>query len=413
MISRLTNKFVLTLVTISILSALPAFKANGSEPAAKEDKWQIRFAQIFSELMRQSEIKPANHLYFMPETLNLNIHEKDSYNQIELNKRFAGDFPPISKLDEKVAHRLDATFVIVPGFGHHLIERKCFQDEIDDIEKLGFGVIYAGYEDSFENDENCAKQVYDIIKKVKPINNNIIFLTHSKGSPVALALLDQYKDIADKTIAMVSFAGAIRGSGLTDTSFGENGLRLLKAYARIKNNNYIIRSMVNRLAGFMSWLDIPNCKEWNSLLKKTENFKDDLADLPEGVTGLTPEQSESNYKTLTLPDHIKLFSISAVYPESEYGRGAIDIKNPDDLFLYALGKDLYNANVFHDSHILQPHSEFFPANGESHRLAILKTDHWGITYTRVLSKKEKHNDPFPRKEMLNAVILVLDEYFSE
>jgi hypothetical protein len=77
--------------------------------------------------------------------------------------------------------------------------------------------------------------------------------------------------------------------------------------------------------------------------------------------------------------------------------------------LYVSGRELYNLNVFNDTQVLLPDSEFFEGTGKITNLGIVKTDHWGIALPHVLS--DRYIDPFPRTEMLKTVLLVLDEYF--
>lgn len=384
------------------------------------DKWKIRFGQIFKALLAESGKKLEDYLYFIPEGSMPDIHTEDSFREVDLNvnrslygEHFAGSYPSVLPLNSETAKRLNATFVILPGIGHHLIKQRSFAEQIPLLETLGFNVVYAWYDDSFESNKKCAKRVYDILKRNLNDEQSIIFLAYSKGAPIMLEMFKdpRYADITKRTKALVSFAGAIQGAVLPSAKVGQVTVRLLGAYLRYSKKKKYSSMITNWMASLMSWLPFSKFKEWNKLLKQVAEIADDIADLPEGITDLAYAASEENYANLRLPDNIKLFSVSAVFPENELKKGLKFISNPDDLFLYVSGRGAYEHNVFNDTQILLPNSEFFEEMGDITKLGIVKADHWGISLSRALSRK--YTDQFPRTEMLNAVLLVLDEYFKE
>jgi len=318
----------------------------------------------------------------------------------------------VSQLNKQTAARLDSTLVIVPGFGHHCIKTKAFAEQIKFLEDLGFHLVYAFYDDSFESNENCAKRVYDVLKTNGGEQRSIIFLTYSKGSPIVVELLSdpRYEDVAARTRAVVSFAGALRGSLHASLPAARITLKLLKLYRQLSSGGSSFTNMRRKLLKWSAKLPFESLKNWHALVEKAVEFEDDLTDLPEGITDLTKIQAAKDYSDVRLPGSIKLFSLSAVTPESKFKEGFKWITNADDLFLYVSGSRLYRENVFNDTQVLLPDSEFFPGNGDIINLGIVKADHWGIALPRVFSNN--YTDPFPRTDMLSAVLLTLDEYFN-
>ncbi len=383
------------------------------------DRWKIRFGQIFQAMLAASEKKLEDYLYFMPSGVTPNPHEKKSFELIDLHdnrkvykKYFSGNIPRIPTLTAQTAKRLDATLVIVPGFGHHLLTQKAFGDQIPLLRKLGFNILYAFYDDSFESTEDCAQRVYDIVKRECDNQQQLIFLTYSKGSPILVELLatPRYSDVAKRTRAVVSFAGALRGSILASSKASRAARKLLKAYKRFSQRIGLRTKFFSKLIRWASKLRVPGLKDLPVFFEKAAEFSDDLTDLPEGITDLMRVTCEHDHAGVRLPDSITLFSISAAYPESAFEKGLQFITNPDDLFLYVNGQELYKHNVFNDTQVLLPDSEFFEETGTIINLGIVKADHWGIALPRVYSRRYK--DPFTRTEMLQTALLVLDEYFS-
>jgi hypothetical protein len=384
------------------------------------DKWKIRFGQIFQAFLRESGKKLEEYLYFIPSGSTLDPHSEETFNLINLHVNtnfyttyFSGHIPSIPVLNREIAARLDATLVILPGFGHHLIKTKAFGDQIPILEDLGFPVRYVAYRDSFASNERCAESVYRLLKQELNPEEKLIFFTYSKGSPVAVQMLadPRYADIADRTRAVVSFAGALRGSLLPSTPVSQAALVLLKAYRKLRQSTGSLRYRVKETIQEVLKASSGNLKELKELIKKAEEFANDLADLPEGILDLARITCQNNYARIRLRDSIKLFSISAVYPQSAFKKGFKFITNPDDLFLYISGRELYKYNVLNDTQLLLPDSKFFESTGDATCLGVVKADHWGIALSYVFSPR--YVDPFPRTEMVKAVLLVLDEYFKE
>jgi len=384
------------------------------------DRWKVRFGQIFQKILVDSGKNLKDYFYFFPSGKHLDFKNKKSFNEVDLhinkelfNKYFLGNIKAFQTLNDQTVKRLDSTFVIVPGFGHHLIGQKAFGDQLSLLKKIGFDVLYVPYDDSFESNEKCAKRVYEIVRCEVDKSRRLIFFTYSKGSPVLVELLStpDYSDVTNRTRAVVSFSGALRGSVLASTSSSRATLRLLKVYRRYSKKIGFSTKILRNLVRWTSKMPLNCLKEWSGLFEKAYELSNDLMDLPEGITDLMRVTSESKYSEVRLDDSIALFSISAVYPESVFKDGLAFISNLDDLFLYVSGRELYNYNVFNDTQILLPDSKFFPENGTIVDLGVVKTDHWGIALSRVFSRN--YHDPFPRTEMIKSVLILLDEYFSQ
>lgn len=386
---------------------------------SNKDKWKIRFGQIFQAMLVKSGKKLEDHLYFLPAGAQPDEKTKKSFGLIDLyhnkdlyKQYFSSRVMVVSQLNKQTAARLDSTLVIVPGCGHPRIKTRTFAEQVKFLENLGFHLVYAFYNDSSASNENCAKQVYDALKSNVDEQRKIIFLTYSKGSPVVVELLSdpRYQDVAARTRAVVSFAGALRSSFHSSLPTTHITLKLLKLYRRLSNGSSGVTNMRRKLLKWFAKLPLKSLKNWYTLVEKAIEFKDDLTDLPENITDLIKIHAAKDYSDVHLPGSIKLFSISAVIPESEPKEGFELITNADDLFLYVSGSRLYRENVFNDTRVLLPDSEFSPGNVNIINLGIVKADHWGIALPRVFSNK--YTDPFPRTEMLSAVLLTLDEYFN-
>jgi len=379
------------------------------------DQWKIRFGQIFQYYLQQNQKKLADYLYFLPAGTTYNNHSKDAFQLIDLHKNptlyethFSGDIPAIHGIDLQQGQNLGWTVVIVPGFGHHWLKEKAFQLQIPLLKSLGFKVIYAKYEDSFESNQACALRVAKIITDEWDSSSPLIFLGYSKGTPVIMELLRNGANAAiiAKTKAIVSFAGAIRGAPGASSESTKQISKLLKNFRRYNKVLTWPNRLFHKVIAGLAKTNIKFFKEWDKLLSMCEDFADDLSDLPDGIEDLSRINCRNDFEHLHLPEHIGLFSLSAVYPEEEIKK----MRNPDDAFLYFSGKELYDKDVFNDLQLLLSNSRFFPENGPAVDLGILKMHHWGIALRRVIGSNYEHR--FPREELIKTVFTLLLEYHN-
>jgi hypothetical protein len=385
------------------------------------DKWKIRFGQILQSFLQESGRRLEDFLYFLPADTQLDKHSKNSIDAIDLHvtrnlyeQHFSEGSSAAPSLDREAAKRLNATLVIVPGIGHHLAAKKVFEEQFSLLEKLGFPLVYAFYEDSLESNEKCAERLSRIVLRDLDAQAEMIFLGYSKGSVILMEMLGnpRYTEIANRTRAVVSLAGALRGSPLASSQTARAAAKLLKAYRRFSRPIGFATRLSKWGIRSLSRLPVPAFRDWGDMLKKAEDFQDDLIDLPEGILDLCRRRSQKRYSDRPVPPSVKLFSLSAVYPEETFTRGIRFISNPDDLFLYVSGRDLYNDHVCNDTQVLLPDSKYYDDTGEIVDLGIVKADHWGIALSNVLCRTDTHTDPFPRTEMLKAILVTLDEYFQ-
>jgi len=384
---------------------------------ASKDAWKIRFGQIFQYYLNKKGKYLADYFYLLMEDQEIDPLSEKAFNIIDLKRNqelydryFKNNIPPVKDLNTAMIQRLNATVVIVPGFGQHLLKVKAFQNQIPMLKELGCNVIYTRFSDSFESNSKCASKVYEIIKtKEEPFSEQpLIFFTYSKGTPIVMKLLSdpEYADLTQRTKAVISFAGVIRGTPMASTKSACSAKQVLKIFRKHKEKIMYPHRIIRGMVSFFARSKISFFKDWLELIKKADDFADDIADLPEGIEDLTKEKSRKDFKNLRLPDHITLFSLSAVYPEKEIKK----MKNPDDFFLYASGKDLYKKNVCNDLQLLLPDSQFYKNNGKIFNLGIVKAHHWGFAMRYVLSSKYIHK--FPRSALIKAVLTLLDEFYN-
>jgi len=378
------------------------------------EKWKIRFGQIFQHYLRQEQKELADYFYFLPAGTTYDQHSPNAFKLMDLNQNptlyqthFSGEIPAVSELNNRQAERLNWTIVIVPGFGHHLLKEKTFQQQKPFLEDLGFRVIYAAYDDSFESNRACAERVIEIVNDEWDKSSPLVFLGYSKGAPVVMELLriDAGASITAKTKALVSLAGAIRGAPAASSKSTKQITKLLKIFKKHEKLFSLPNRMMHKLVSVLAKTKIKFFTEWLHLIEKSQEFIDDLTDLPEGIENLSRLSCRNDFENLRLPDHINLFSLSTVYPQEEIKHP----KNLDDLFLYVSGKELYDLHVFNDLQVLLPDSKFLPTNGAIVDLGILKMHHWGVAMRCVIGSGYAHS--FPRDALIKTLFTLLVEFY--
>lgn len=385
--------------------------------ATHTDYWKIRFGQWFEAALQASGRKLQDNFYFWPDDLKLDEHDESNYQKIDLNHNTAAyneNFAKgltISPMNE-IAADWNVTLVIVPGVGHHLLKNKVLQNEMGWLKSQGLKVLYGYYGDSFESVDKCARRLYETISRESTTDEKLVFLSYSKGCPVSMALLtdENYKDIRQRTLALVGLSTPIRGTSLASAKLARIALKLLQPYKTYfsKTVRRFIR-LIGRLTGWVISIFHPSMgRKWREAQQQVLEFEDEITDLPEGIIGLTRKASDDRFEKVRLDPAISLFTLSAVYPPSDLK--ANSRKNPEDFFLYLVSLELYEHTVFCDSQVALHGSRFYPANGEARDLGILRADHWGVTMEYVFS--EKYPDPFPRREMVWALCATLKEYFK-
>jgi len=131
-------------------------------------------------------------------------------------RHFAGEPPPVFP---PPVHNLALSYriVFVPGFYSECLDPylRPFEDVMQDLQAQGFKTDYfnvAGRGTVSENAAQLAQQFYAAQEEQR----SIIVFAYSKGLIDTLEMLLRYPDVADKVTAVVSVAGAAKGSPLAD-----------------------------------------------------------------------------------------------------------------------------------------------------------------------------------------------------
>lgn len=126
--------------------------------------------------------------------------------------------PPLT--NPRMTHRpaRPMTIIVVPGFGHECFSNFISEDgELEQfIESLGHVVRVPAVRGLANSDVNAAI-IRDSVMEDPEIRNadRIVMVGYSKGANDILAALASYPEIAERTDAVVSLAGAVAGSPLS------------------------------------------------------------------------------------------------------------------------------------------------------------------------------------------------------
>lgn len=121
------------------------------------------------------------------------------------------------------AARTDFLTLMVPGLGFECVRDWLNQDLaiLGSLRQKGFDVRIIeveGLSSSSRNAELIDRYVHALPEK--DAQRPLVLLGYSKGTPDILEALVKYPALAEKTVAIVSFAGAVRGSPLATTRLG-------------------------------------------------------------------------------------------------------------------------------------------------------------------------------------------------
>jgi len=109
--------------------------------------------------------------------------------------------------------------LVVPGLGWECLAEWLDKNSGDytHVRRFGFDVRLVEV-DGLSSSENNARQIRDYIVALPEADaeRELILLGYSKGAPDALTALANYPEVAERVVAMVSVAGAVKGSPLAD-----------------------------------------------------------------------------------------------------------------------------------------------------------------------------------------------------
>ena len=259
--------------------------------------------------------------------------------------------------------RSDFLLLLVPGLGWN-----CFAEWLDlsgsvrdHIGQFGWDVREVPV-DGLSSTENNARMIREFIADLpeEDADRPLVLVGYSKGTPDILTALVEYPEVTERVEAVVSLAGAVRGSPLSEnaTQAQANMLALVPGSACEKEDgdNDAVRSLLPEVR-----------REW-------------LANNP-------------------LPDGIRYYSIIA-FPEPD--RVSWALRNS-----YLL---LGETDVRNDSQLVI-FDQFIPG---STVMAVVNADHWAVAVPiqrshRFVGATFVSRNDYPREAFLEAILRFLEE----
>jgi pimeloyl-ACP methyl ester carboxylesterase len=265
---------------------------------------------------------------------------------------------PVSLADSKANYLV----LLVPGLGY-----PCIKAWLDHDFSAPKHVANHGYQvellevGGLASSAANAQRIRDSIATLptEDADRPLILIGHSKGAPDILEALVRYPELAEKVVAVVSYAGAVGGSPLADGA---------------KQSHF---ELLTKLPG-------------------SECAEDDSG----ALESLRPEVRRSWLEQHDLPQNVRYYSVVA-FPEP--GRISAALK-PSWRRLGELSDARNDSQlVFYD--------QVIPGSGI---LAFANADHWAMSvpvarqHRFASSTFASHND-FPREVMLEALLRFIEE----
>lgn len=258
----------------------------------------------------------------------------------------------------------DPLYLLVPGLGW-----ECFSEWLDLEYSAPKHVARFGYEirvvpvAGLSSSANNAAQINQFVEALPEADRDrpLIFIGYSKGTPDILEALVNFPQVAEKTVAVLSLAGSVKGSPLADEASQGQA----------------------------------------NLLTHVPGSRCEVGD--EGaVESLRTQVRQSWLAENPLPPEVRFYSV-VTYPDEE--RVSWVLRNSY--------KALSGFNPRNDTQVLI-YDQLIP---ESTLVAFINADHWAIAVP--VSRKHgfigstlvNHND-YPREAMLEALLRYLEEDLS-
>ena len=263
--------------------------------------------------------------------------------------------------------KADFLILMVPGLGWN-----CFEDWLDLSHSGARHVAQYGYEirmvpvDGLSGTSNNARMIRDFVNELSPEDSDrrLILMGYSKGAPDILTALVEYPELAERVDAMVSIAGAVGGSPLSEDA-------------------------TQAQANMLTVVPGSQCEE--------EDGDNDA------VNSLRPDVRKSWMAANPLPPGVEYYSI-VTFPEEE--RVSWALKNS-----YLL---LGETDIRNDTQLVI-FDQFVPG---SKVIAVANADHWAIavpvarTHALFGSTLINRND-YPREAFLEALLRYLEEDIAD
>lgn len=260
----------------------------------------------------------------------------------------------------------DYLFLFVPGLGWNCFEEWLDPDFLGPQHAAKFGYDVRRLEvDGLSSTTNNARMIRDYVAALpeKDRGRPLVLAGYSKGTPDILEAIVSYPELASQVVAVVSLAGAVKGSPLAEDS-------------------------TQAQANMLTMVPGSRCDEGDG-----DN---------DAVASLLPEVRKQWLADNPLPGHIRYFSAVA-FPEP--GRVSWALRNGALL----LGEtDIRNDTQLIIFDQIIPGSEVF---------AFLNADHWAVAVPverkhPVAGKTLVDQNDFPREALLEATLRYLEEELS-
>lgn len=259
--------------------------------------------------------------------------------------------------------RSDFLLLLVPGLGWN-----CFAEWLDLSGSVREHIGQFGWDirevpiDGLSSTENNARMIRDFVADLpeEDAGRPLVLLGYSKGAPDILTALVEYPEVTQRVEAVVSLAGAVRGSPLSESA--------TQAQA----------NMLTLVPG--------------SACEKEDGDND-------AVRSLLPDVRREWLENNPLPDSVRYYSIIA-FPEPD--RVSWALRNS-----YLL---LGETDVRNDSQLVI-FDQFIPG---STVMAVVNADHWAVAVPiqrshRFVGATFVSRNDYPREAFLEAILRFLEE----
>jgi hypothetical protein len=265
--------------------------------------------------------------------------------------------------------RTSANYLVlmVPGLGWN-----CFEDWLDLTNSVPEHVARFGYEmrlipvDGLSGTEHNAAMIHDYVASLpsEDADRRLILLGYSKGTPDILTALVNYPSLANRVDAVVSVAGAVGGSPLTENA-------------------------TQAKANMLTVIPGSKCEEAHG-----DN---------DAVNSLRPDVRQTWLKENTLPSKVRYYS-AATFPTPDRVSWALN-----NSYLVLGETDTRNDTqlVIFDQMI--PGSKVF---------AVVNADHWAIAVPvershSIIGKTLVNRNNYPREAFMEALLRYVEEDLAE
>lgn len=395
--------------------------------------WNVRFGQIFrSRLDALEQAQPNQFRTRLQDCLYFHSHEaevlasrsqptSEALKALDLNLHLdayrrhftAAKVSNLAALDGPLAEAFKTTLILVPHQGHETLSSRPMDVDCQSLRAAGFDVRYADYQPSLGEPATAAKELFEWLRGQENLQQQVLFIAYDTGIRVLVEMMAsrKFRDVPFNTRGIVSLAGALQTSvDETPRFIGAQEFLALVERFRLRQEKPLEARVIKIIKEILGAE-----KQWSKVVMEIMHQLEACAS---HFVELKPEFLETRQVTLwKWPEEFvaecDLFSITPLQPrELLVGSGVYPQNNLDDLFLYLTSAGFAAEHApFNDTHLTYAEMQF--PTGVAPRivpLATLRTDHWGLVLPWVISSRDE--DLFPRRAMMEALVLTLCEYFG-